>query len=179
MFTDIRTRTCWHHYFTPGPKGLLRAWLSQRSLEIWNKIGQDHELAVSQSVLMQLLCRAPLTYVLLQRIANLTDELLMEVLSMNRLLQLRNVVIDYCHNISGRFIWLLLEQPNNLAVLRCWHNKGVDEETKDQVQDVITDDNLILYWEYYAYNEYEELLDAGQIILENEYEEEEDEDDDD
>ena len=103
----------------------------------------------------------------------------MEVLSMNRLLELRNVVIDYCHNISGRFIWLLLEQPNELRVLRCWHNKGVEEDTKDQVQHVITDDNLMLYWEYYPYNEYEELLDAGQITLENEYEEEEEDDDDD
>lgn len=164
---------------TYGPSQLNSKYFTQLgSLEIWNKIGQDHELAVSQNVLMQLLCRAPLTYVLLQRIANLTDEVLMEVLSMNRLLELRNVVIDYCHNISGRFIWLLLEQPNELRVLRCWHNKGVEEDTKDQVQHVITDDNLMLYWEYYPYNEYEELLDAGQITLENEYEEEEEEEDD-
>ena len=147
----------------PNPKYFTQL----SSLEIWNKIGHDHELAVPASVLMQLLGRAPLTYLLLQRIANLTDELFMEVLSLNRLLQLRNVVLDYCHNITGRFIWLLLEQPNKLSVLRCWHNKGVEEDVKFQVKEVVKDDNLMLYWEWYPYNEYEELLDAGQITLED------------
>ena len=110
--------------------------------------------------------------------ANLTDELLLEILQLNRLLMLRNVVIDYCHNVTGRFFWLLLEQPNNLSVLRCWHNKGTDEALKIQIKDVIKDDNLLLYWEWYPYNEYEELLDAGQITLEDEYEDEEDEEED-
>ena len=167
---------------TYAPTGQLNAkfFTKLSSLEIWNKIGQDHELAVCQNVLRQLLYRAPLTYLLLQRVANLTDELLLEILQMNRLLMLRNVVIDYCHNVTGRFFWLLLEQPNNLAVLRCWHNKGVEEGLKLQIKEVIKDDNLMLYWEWYGYNEYEELLDAGQITLEDDYEDEdEDEEEED
>ena len=166
---------------TYAPTGQLNSkfFTQLSSLEIWNRIGQDHELAVCQNVIRQLLYRAPLTYLLLQRIGNLTDELLMEILQFNRLLKLRNVVIDYCHQVTGRFFWQLLEQPNHLSVLRCWHNKGVEEGLKIQIKDVIKDDNLVLYWEWYPYNEYEELLDAGQITLEDEYGDEEEEDEDD
>ena len=85
------------------------------SLELWNRVGEVHELAVCQTTLMQLLSRSPLTYLLLQRIGNLTDNLLAEILIANPLLSLRNVVIDYCHNVTGKFFWLLLEQPNILA----------------------------------------------------------------
>ena len=85
------------------------------SLELWNRVGEVHELAVCQTTLMQLLSRSPLTYLLLQRIGNLTDNLLAEILITNPLLSLRNVVIDYCHNVTGKFFWLLLEQPNILA----------------------------------------------------------------
>ena len=83
-------------------------------------------------------------------------------------------MIDYCHNISERFFWQLLEQPNNLSVMRCWHCKGVSEEFKKQMKDTISDENLSLYWEWYPYNEYEELLDAGQIVLDDGDDEEED-----
>ncbi len=78
------------------------------SLELWNKIGLNHELAICQNTLKQLLYRSPLTYLLLQRIANLTDELMEEILQMNPLLTLRNVVIDYCHNVTGKIFWMFL-----------------------------------------------------------------------
>ena len=143
-----------------------------QSLELWNNIGQDHELTVCQNTLKQLLFRSPLDYVLLQRIGNLTDDLFKEILQMNRLLTLRNVVIDYCHNITGRLFWMLLEQPNKLNLLRSWHNKGVQEDTKDSIRNVIKDENLNIYWEYYPYNEYEELLDAGLINFDDDDDEE-------
>ena len=68
-----------------------------------------------QGTLKQLLWRSPLNYLHLQRIANLTDDLLYEVLKENPLLTLSNVFINYCHNVTGRFFWALLEQPNTLA----------------------------------------------------------------
>ena len=83
-------------------------------LEIWNRVGQDHEFSVCQGTLKQLLWRSPLNYLHLQRIANLTDDLLFEVLKANPLLTLRTVFINYCHNVTGRFFWALLEQPNTL-----------------------------------------------------------------
>jgi len=141
------------------------------SLELWNKIGQNHELAVSDNVLIQLLFRAPLTYLLLQRVGSLTDDLFSMILGMNPLLTLRNVVIDYCHNVSGKIFWMLLEHPNNLSVMRSWHNKGTTETDKNAIKSVIKEENLLLYWEWYPYNEYEELLDAGQIRLESDEEE--------
>ena len=129
-------------------------------------------------MIKQLLCRAPLNYLLLQRIGNINDDLFASILQLNPLLSLRNVVVDYCHNVTERFLWLLLEQPNNLEVLRCWHCKGVPEEAKKKIRQTVSDENLQLYWEWYPYNEYEELLDAGQIVLDDTSEgEEEDEDD--
>ena len=107
------------------------------------------------------------------RVGNLNDDLFASILQLNPLLTLRNVVIDYCHNISERFFWQLLEQPNNLSVMRCWHCKGVSEDFKKQMKDTISDENLSLYWEWYPYNEYEELLDAGQIVLDDGDDEEE------
>ena len=44
------------------------------------------------------------------------------------------------------------------------------------MKDTISDENLSLYWEWYPYNEYEELLDAGQIVLDDGDDEEEEED---
>ena len=130
-------------------------------------------------MIKQLLCRAPLTYLLLQRIGNINDDLFASILQLNPLLSLRNVVVDYCHNVTERFLWLLLEQPNNLEVLRCWHCKGVPEEAKKKIRQTVSDENLQLYWEWYPYNEYEELLDAGQIVLDDTSEGEEDEEDED
>ena len=100
---------------------------------------------------------------LLQRIANLTDDIMMQIIQMNPLLSLRNMVIDYCHNITGKALWMFLEQPNILSVLRCWHCKGVTEDDKYRIRDVIKDNNLVLYWEWYPYSEYEELFEAGLI----------------
>lgn len=136
------------------------------SLELWNKM--DHELAICHNTLKQLLFRSPLTYILLQRIGNLTDEVFADILKINPLLTLRNAVIDYCHNITGRLFWMLLEQPNCLSVLRCWHCKGVTEQDKLDIKACIRDDNLLLYWEWYPYIEYEELLEAGLIPSEDE-----------
>ena len=130
-------------------------------------------------MIKQLLCRAPLNYLLLQRIGNINDDLFASILQLNPLLSLRNVVVDYCHNVTERFLWLLLEQPNNLEVLRCWHCKGVPEEAKKKIRQTVSDENLQLYWEWYPYNEYEELLDAGQIVLDDTSEGEEDEEDED
>ena len=78
-------------------------------------MGQDHEFSVCQGTLKQLLMRSPLNYLLLQRVANLTDDLLFEVLKANPLLTLNTVFIDYCHNVTGRFFWAFLEQPNTLS----------------------------------------------------------------
>ena len=39
----------------------------------------------------------------------------------------------------------------------------------------IKNENLQLYWDWYPYNEYEELLEAGQIPMDNSEEEEDDE----
>ena len=63
--------------------------------------------------------------------------------------------------------------------MRCWHCKGVPEETRKKIRQTVSDENLQLYWEYYPYNEYQELLDAGQIVLDDTSEavEEDDEDD--
>ena len=58
--------------------------------------------------------------------------------------------------------------------MRCWHCKGVTHQDKMYIKSVIKDDNLLLYWEWYTYNEYEELLDAG--LIPDEEEEEEDDD---
>ena len=85
-------------------------------LEIWNKYGQENEWLIGANVLKQLLCRAPLNYLLLQRIGNFNDDLFASILQVNPLLSLRNIVIDYCHNVTERIIWMLLEQPNNLEV---------------------------------------------------------------
>ena len=85
------------------------------SLEIWNTVGQDYEFSLCQGTLKQLLMRSPLNYLLLRRIPNLTDDLLIEVLKANPLLNLSTVFVDYCHNVTGRFFWLLLEQPNTLS----------------------------------------------------------------
>lgn len=161
---------------TYAPIGHLnpRYFTKMTSLELWNKIGQDHELAICQNTLKQLLFRSPLTYLLLQRIGNLTDQLFAEILQMNPLLSLRNIVIDYCHNVTSRLFWQLLETPNNLSVMRCWHCKGVNIQDKTDIKSVIKDDNLLLYWEWYPYNEYEELLEAG-LIPDDDDEEEEDE----
>ena len=73
---------------------------------------------IGANVLKQLLCRAPLNYLLLQRIGNLNDDLFASILQVNPLLSLRNIVIDYCHNVTERIIWMLLEQPNNLEVIK-------------------------------------------------------------
>ena len=85
------------------------------SLEIWNRVGEDFEFSLCQGTLKQLLMRSPLNYLLLRRIPNLTDDLLIEVLKANPLLNLSTVFVDYCHNVTGRFFWLLLEQPNTLS----------------------------------------------------------------
>ncbi len=146
------------------------------SLELWNKIGQEHEYAVATTTIRQLLYKAPLTYLLLQRIGNLTDELVASILEVNRMLDLRNVVIDYCHNVTVATMWAFLLQPNNLGVMRSWHCKGVTMEDKLAVKKVIQDENLMLYWEWFPYNEYEELLEAG-LIPEDDDDEEADDDD--
>ena len=59
-------------------------------------------------------------------------------------------------------------------VMRCWHSKGVTSETREDIKNVIKDDNLSLYWEWYPYNEYEELMEAGLIPDESDEEELED-----
>ena len=61
-----------------------------------------------------------------------------------------------------------------LLVMRCWHSKGVLSETREDIKNVIKDDNLSLYWEWYPYNEYEELMEAGLIPDESDEEELED-----
>jgi hypothetical protein len=132
------------------------------SLELWN--GMGNEWAICCNTLKQLLLRAPLTYMLLQRIGNLTDQLIASVLALNPLLTLRNVVIDYCHNVTISLFWQLLQQPNELSVLRCWHSKGVTMEDKTVIKDTVKEENLSLYWEWYPYNEYEELMESGHIV---------------
>ena len=107
--------------------------------------------------------KAPLTYLLLQRIGNLTDDLVTSILQVNQLLSLRNLVFDYCHSVTVASFWALLLQPNNLGVMRCWHCKGVTEADKHAIKKVIKDENILLYWEWYPYSEYEELYEAGQI----------------
>jgi hypothetical protein len=36
----------------------------------------------------------------------------------------------------------LLELPNELSVLRCWHCQGVPASTRDEIKDVIKEENL-------------------------------------
>ena len=146
------------------------------NLELWNQFGQEHEWCISTNMIKQLLFRAPLKYLLLQRVGNLNDDLFSKILQYNPLLTLKNVVVDYCHNISSRFLWQLLEQPNMLSILRCWHCKGISsKEESEQITQTIKEENLQLYWEWYPYNEYEELLNAGQINLDDDDDEEDEE----
>ena len=56
--------------------------------------------------------------------------------------------------------------------MRCWHNKGVDSQIRTDIKNIVKDENLQLYWEYYPYSEYEELMDAGLIPDESDEEEE-------
>ena len=57
--------------------------------------------------------------------------------------------------------------------MRCWHNKGVDPQLRTDIKNIVKDENLELYWEYYPYNEYQELLEAGLIPDDSDEEEEE------
>ena len=64
----------------PSSDFFFFSFFKLESLEIWNRVGEDHEFSVCQGTLKQLLMRSPLNYLLLRRIANLTDDLLIEVL---------------------------------------------------------------------------------------------------
>ncbi len=57
--------------------------------------------------------------------------------------------------------------------MRCWHNRGVAAEIKSEIKNLCKEENLLLYWEWYPYNEYEELLEAGQIPDESDDDEQE------
>ena len=119
-------------------------------LEIWNKYGQENEWLIGANVIKQLLSRAPLiNYLLLQRIGNFNDDLFASILQVNPLLSLRNVVVDYCHNVTERFLWMLLEQPNNLEVwnvLFCFWRKKFKFKFEFKFEFKIKRQNLWFIW---------------------------------
>jgi hypothetical protein len=55
----------------------------------------------------------------------------------------------------------LLEVPNELSVLRCWHCEGVPAKTRDEVKEVIKRENLAVYWEWLAFIENEDEIAAA------------------
>ena len=38
----------------------------------------------------------------------------------------------------------VLELPNNLSVLRCWHCGGVPSSTKDEIKELLKEENLMV-----------------------------------
>ena len=101
----------------------------------------------------------------------MSDDLLAAALPL--MLNLCEIVLDHCHNITVASLWCLLEQPNDLSNLHCWQCKQITMEDKKRIESVITDENLYLYFEWYPYIEVEEaLLEAGYLENGEESEEE-------
>jgi hypothetical protein len=78
-----------------------------------------------------------------------------------QMIKLHNMVFDHCQGITSATIWRLLELPNELSVMRCWYCSGVPIETRDSIKKVIREENFTLYWEWYAYIENEDELNAA------------------
>ena len=90
------------------------------------------------------------------------------------MLGLQEIVLDHCHNITVTSLWGLLEQPNDLVSIQCWHCKQINQKDKDAIKSTIVDENLLLYLDWYPYIEAEEaLLEAGYLNLDSEDDESE------
>ena len=55
---------------------------------------------------------------------------------------------DHDLDLQSSTLWRLLELPNCLLILRCWHCKGVTKDDHRAIKDAIKDCNLTLYWEW-------------------------------
>ena len=105
------------------------------------------------------------------------DQVFNEISALNPLRRLKNVVMDHCQGITSATIWRLLEMPNELNVLRCWHCQGVPAKTRDEVKEIIREENLHVYWEWYAFIEDEDEIAAALAAAELAEQEEDDDDD--
>jgi len=124
-----------------------------RSLELWCGPSAVANTA-PDAVLRQLLIPPRrLRHLLFQGVQAVTDDLLADVWAVNPTLDAANVVFDRCHGFTANSLWRLLELPNDLRILRCWHCKQVGQDDKNAIRDVIADNNLTLYWEWYPWTE--------------------------
>ena len=85
------------------------------------------------------------------------------------MLGLQEIVLDHCDNVTAASLWSLLEQPNDLISIQCWQCKLITTKDKDEIKATIKDENLLVYFEWYPYNEEEEaLLEAGYLNIDSE-----------
>ena len=100
----------------------------------------------------QLLTSTTLERLLLQNVPH-PDSFFTSLLESNPLLNLVNIVIDQCDQVTAAILWRLLEIPNQLRILRCWNCREVNDEDGRQIKRSVRENNLTLYFEYYPFCE--------------------------
>ena len=109
-----------------------------------------------------------------RHVNTLTDDLIRSALAANSsLVRLSNIVFDHCGSIGPRSLWSLLEHPNSLSVLRVWECQLITDAEKDALKAVITDENLLLYFEWFPFNAVAEA--SQDVVFEDEDSQDEDE----
>ena len=168
--------------YAPVAKILPGLFSKLKKLELWNRNNRwgshdSFQFSICVNTLKQLMTFADLDFVLLYKVDTMTDQVFNEISALNPLRRLKNVVMDHCQGITSATIWRLLEMPNELNVLRCWHCQGVPAKTRDEVKEIIREENLQVYWEWYAFIEDEDEIAAALAAAELAEQEEEDDDD--
>ena len=107
---------------------------------------------IGTSVVRQLLTSTTLERLLLQNVPH-PDSFFTSLLESNPLLNLVNIVIDQCDQVTAAILWRLLEIPNQLRILRCWNCREVNDEDGRQIKRSVRENNLTLYFEYYPFCE--------------------------
>jgi len=115
-------------------------------LSILNTIG----CRITEETLRLLLVSHSLKTIHFQFIATITDQFLLSIIQDNPLDHLHQITVQQCHNITINSLTLLLSCASQLANLSCWSCAMVGEASRDQILQIVKEDNLDLQFQWYS-----------------------------
>eukprot|EP00092_Neocalanus_flemingeri_P026650 GFUD01028891.1.p1 GENE.GFUD01028891.1~~GFUD01028891.1.p1 ORF type:complete len:531 (+),score=132.72 GFUD01028891.1:105-1697(+) len=105
---------------------------------------------ITEETLRLLLASQSLQTIHFQFIASISDQFLLSIIQDNPLDNLDQFILQQCHNITVNTLTLLLSCAAQLATLSCWSCAMVGEASRDQIGQIIKEDNLDVHFQWYS-----------------------------